>query len=78
MGTDDMIEKNIAYIKANKEVLLERYSNKYLLVCNEKLEGSYDTYEAALSRGIEAFGLDAGFVVYHLIENEPVNFLAIA
>lgn len=37
--------------------------------------GSYDSYERAAEEGVRLYGLDANFLVYHLVEKEPLNFI---
>lgn len=66
---------NIDFVKKNREKLLREYENKYLLVFQEKLVGSFDTYEKAAEEGVRLFGMDASFLVCHLVEREPLNFI---
>ena len=68
------LTKNNEYIEKNRSRLLKEYANKYLLVYNEKIISSFDTYEKAAEEGIRQFGLDEEFLVYYLTEEEPVNF----
>jgi len=74
MGEKDL-KKNIDFVKKNREALLKEHRNKFILVFEEKLVGSFDTYERAAEEGVRLFGLDANFLVYHLIEKEPLNFI---
>ncbi len=67
--------ENIDFVKKNREELLREHENKYLLVFREKLVGSFDTYERAAEEGVRLFGMDANFLVFHLVEKEPLNFI---
>lgn len=69
------LQQNIDFVKKNREELLREYENKYILVFKEKLIGSFDAYEKAAEEGVRLFGMDANFLVYHLVEKEPLNFI---
>ena len=36
---------------------------------------SFDAYEKAAGEGVRKFGADKNFLVYHLVETEPLNFV---
>jgi hypothetical protein len=78
-GVIVMVEKNlranIDYVNMNKEHLLKEYTNKFILVFEERVVGSYDTYEKAAEEGVRLYGQNANFLVYHLVEKEPLNFV---
>ena len=74
MGKKDL-KKNIAYVEKEKERLLTEYRNKYLLIYEEKVISSFDTYAKAAEEGVEQFGADANFLVHQMIEKAPVNFV---
>jgi len=74
MGEKDL-KANLAFVENNKDQLLKEYKNKYLLVFGEKVVGSFDTYENAAAEGVRAFGIEGKFLVYHLTETEPLNFI---
>jgi hypothetical protein len=74
MGEKDL-KANLDFVSKNKESLLKEYKNKYVLIFEEKVVGSYDTYEGAAEEGVRSYGIDANFLVYHLIEKEPLNFI---
>jgi len=69
------LTKNLDFVKGNRESLLKDHKNKFILVFEEKLVGSYDTYERAAEEGVRLYGLDGNFLVYHLVEKEPLNFI---
>jgi len=74
-----MVEKNLAanmnFIDKNKNSLLKEHNGKFLLVFEEKLIGSYDTYEKAAEEGVRLYGSNANFLVQQLLEKEPLNFI---
>jgi len=69
------LKENFEFVEKNKEKLLEEYFNKYLLVYKKEVVDTFDTYEKAAGEGVRKFGIDENFLVYHLIESEPLNFL---
>lgn len=66
---------NLEYVRRNKAQLLAEYKNKFVLVHSEKIVGSYDTYESAASEGVRSYGITGEFLVYHVMEEEPLNFV---
>jgi len=74
MGEKDL-KKNLDFVNENRETLLKEYKNKFILVFGRKIVGSYDTYESAAAEGVRLYGMDANFLVYHLVEKEPLNFI---
>lgn len=74
MGEKDL-KANLEFVNKNKEKLLEEYNNKFILVYEEKVVSSFDTYEKAAEEGVRLYGLDANFLVYHIVEKEPLNFI---
>ncbi len=74
MGEKDL-KANLNFVTTNKEQLLKEYRNKFILVFEEKVIDSYDTYERAAEEGVRQFGLEANFLVFHLVEKEPLNFI---
>ena len=78
MATQEKLIKNKEYIAKEFEKLLNIYRGKYILVCDENIVGSYDTYETAADAGIDSCGIESGFLIQLMTENEPVNFVAIA
>lgn len=69
------LQENIDFVKKSREELLREHEEKYLLVFQGKLAGSFDTYEKAAEEGVRLFGMEANFLVYHLVEKEPLNFI---
>ncbi|MDQ1354017.1 MAG: hypothetical protein QG657_4326 [Acidobacteriota bacterium] len=69
------LKENIEFVKKNREQFLREYFYKYLLVYRESVIDSFDTYEKAAEEGVRKFGIDENFLVYHLVETEPLNFV---
>jgi hypothetical protein len=77
MAKEDLI-KNKDYVTANLDKFLNLYRNKYILVNEQQVVGSFDTYEAAAEEGIVSFGIDSGFLVHYVTESNVVNFVSTA
>ena len=69
------LKANYDFAIKNKDRLLKNYKDKFILVFEEKVVGSYDTYAKAAQEGVRSYGLEANFLVYHLVEEEPLNFI---
>jgi hypothetical protein len=69
------LKANFDFATKNKEHLLKYYRDKFILVFDEEVIGSYDTYAKAAEEGVRSYGLEASFLVYHLVEEEPLNFV---
>jgi len=69
------LQKDRDFVRQNRERLLKEYLNKYLLVHDEKIVSSFDSYEAAAAEGIRQFGMDGIFLVQQITEAEPLNFV---
>lgn len=69
------LKKNCDFVNKNKESLLKDHKDKFILVFKEKLVSSYGRYEEAAKEGVRLYGLDANFLVHHLVEKEPLNFI---
>lgn len=69
------LRKEIEFVKKNKDLLLNEYENKYLLIYQEKVISSFDTYEKAAEQAIEQLGLEKKFLIYQLTREEPLNFV---
>lgn len=71
--TEKDLKQNISFVEEKKDDLLKTYRNKFIIVFNREVVGSYDTYEAAAKEAIRMYGIEAPFLVHHLMEEEPVN-----
>jgi len=69
------LTKNLEYVKKNREHLLGEYSLKYLLIFEEDVVSSFDTYETAANEGVRQFGIDGQFLVQHMTPAKPINFV---
>ncbi|MFH1005285.1 MAG: hypothetical protein V1781_07315 [Bacteroidota bacterium] len=78
MANEVNLKKNYDYIVSNKQSLLNLYRNKFILVYEQQVVGSFDTYEAAAETGVTTYGTTGDFLVYEMLENEPTNFLMLA
>lgn len=69
------LKANFDFVTKNKKRLLNYYRGKFILVFDEEVVGSYDTYAKAAEEGVRSYGPKANFLVYHLVEEEPLNFI---
>jgi len=72
------LQANLDFVQANNDELIKNYLNKFILVYNNGVVGSFDTYEAAAQEGIRLFGLKGNFLVNQITSLEPVNFVMAA
>lgn len=72
---EEQIRKNLDFVKGKKPELLEKYRDKYLVIVNQQVTGSFDTYAAAADSALRQFGDEQGFLIYHMIEDESAQFL---
>jgi hypothetical protein len=69
------LKSNLDFVIQNKNHLLKEYRNKYILVFEKEVVGSFDTYEKAAEEGVRVYGMDANFLVYQVLDNDPLNFV---
>ncbi len=69
------LEANLIFVTNNEKRFLEYYRNKFVLVHRQEVINSYDSFEKAAAEGVHLYGLEAGFVVYQIIEREPLNIV---
>jgi len=69
------LKSNLEFVIQNKDRLLKEYRNKYILVFQREVVGSFDTYEKAAEEGVRVYGMDANFLVYQVLDKEPLNFV---
>jgi hypothetical protein len=74
----ETLKKNWDYVKKNFNSLLNIYKNKYVLVYNEKVVGSFDSVASAANEGISNYGIYSGFLVHLITEKEPLNIVVSA
>ena len=76
--TLDNLQKNKEFLTNEFEKLLNLYPNKYVLINDNKVVGSFDTYESAAEEGVNSFGINSGFLVQLITDTQPINFVAVA
>ncbi len=69
-------EKNMNYVRMHKDELLPLHFNKFLLINEQKVIDSFDTYKAAAEKGVELYGMEGTFLVHFMTDKEPINFVA--
>lgn len=76
--SNSKLSQSKKFVQENFEALLDRYRNKYILVYDGVVVGSFDNYETAAEEGIRNYGLDSGFLIQFMTDSTPVNFLSLA
>jgi len=69
-----MLERERKYFEAHRGELLEKYPGKYALIKNEKLIGTFDSLEDALSEGARLYGTDS-FLVRKIEETDEKIYI---
>lgn len=72
------LEKNEVYLKQNFDHLLSIYKDKWVLVHEEKVVGSFDSYAVAANTGVRQYGLYSGFLVEQITEKYTTIFAVTA
>jgi len=72
------LEKNIEYVDANRDSLLAKYLNKYIVVVDRKVVKAFDNYPDAANYGVRNYGIDERFLVEEMTRYEPLNIVASA
>lgn len=66
---------NLKYVEDNKKELFKTYPDKFVIVYEQRILNSFDTYDAAATEAINNLGAEANFLIYHLVRQEPLNFV---
>ena len=75
MNALEQLDANYDFLLAQKEHLLREHAGKFVLIYRQKFVNAFDTYKSAIEEGVRLFGAEGGFLVEHLLECEPVNFV---
>lgn len=68
MNEENRIDKNYNYYVANQKELDKKYKNKYIIIQEEKVVGSYKTLQEAIQ---EAKKLEAGtYIIQQCIKKD--------
>jgi hypothetical protein len=68
------LEKELATYNSHLLELLP-YEGRYVLVCEDRIDGTFDTYEQGLAAGYEKYGLDP-FMVKQINQAEPIHYFS--
>lgn len=52
----ESLDRDIESFKAMKKELLNHHAGKFVIIYNSKLQGSYDTFDAAAEEALRQFG----------------------
>ncbi|MFH1539005.1 MAG: DUF5678 domain-containing protein [bacterium] len=73
--TQKDLNKEVDYLEKNTKKLLKLYREKYVLIKDNEVISSYDTYETAAQEAVRIFGTDTPFLIHFLTDDEPVNLV---
>jgi hypothetical protein len=68
-------QKNQKYIEENLDALKQFFLDKFLVVYHQEIVASFHTFQEASEFGVSKFGIKDAFLIYHLEEVKPVNFV---
>ena len=68
------LEKELKYFESMKDELLKHHKDKYALIKDETLVGTFTKMEEAYEEGVKKFGKEP-FLIKRIIENEPPESL---
>lgn len=65
----DTLDKEYQYFKDNRQELLKKHKNKFLVIQNEKIVGSYNTELEAYQESVKKFELGT-FLLQQCVEEK--------
>mgnify|MGYP000060585729 CR=1 FL=1 len=68
-----MLETEFKFFRENYHILLERYSNKYVVIKGKKVIGTYDTHSDAFTESIRTHVLGT-FLIKYISEKSGMKF----
>lgn len=74
------LDKNLDFFDKRLPELLEdsAYKGKFVVIFNEKIEGTYDSFEAALTFAVSRLPGDEFIIQQVVAEGERINFIRAA
>jgi len=76
MQEEHPLEKEYQYFEKNKADLLSQYKDKFALIKDEKLAGTFDTDQDAYKAGLALFG-NVPFLIVRIQENEEKRWIPV-
>ena len=73
--TEKNLRPSLKYVEDHKDQLLKNYRNKYVVVYEQEVVGSFDSYEAAADEALRLYGAEGHILIYHVVDKEPLNFV---
>jgi len=72
------LEKNIEYVDTNRDALLAKHLNRFIVVVDRKVVKAFDNYADAVNYGVRNYGIDERFLVEEMTRYEPLNIVVSA
>lgn len=67
-----MLEREIRFFEEHRPELLKHHQNKFVVIYQEHIVGTFDDAETAYAAGVKEYG-NTAFLVRQVLENEPVE-----
>jgi|WetSurMetagenome_2_1015567.scaffolds.fasta_scaffold31436_2 hypothetical protein len=67
--------KNQEYVEKNLDKLRNLFMDKYVVIFNQEMVGSFTTFQEASEFGVWKYGIDKAFLIYHMETKKPLNFV---
>jgi len=64
-----MLEKEFEFYQKNKEEILKSHLGKFVVIKDQKIQGSYNSREDALAKGKEKFKMGS-FLIQHVVSDD--------
>jgi hypothetical protein len=77
MAPDAIIEnnKNQEYIDKNLGDFKKYFLDRFIVVHKQEVVASFKTFKEASEFGVAQFGINDPFLIYHVEDKKPVNFI---
>lgn len=71
---DPKTDANYQFLKDNWDDLVNKHRDKYVIIYEKKVFGTFDEYETAARKAISELG-DKKFIVHQIADPKPINFV---
>lgn len=68
MDNNEELKKNYDYYTKNHDKIVKKYLNKFIIIKDEKIVDSYDTFEEAFKKSSEKYKIGT-FIIQKCTEN---------
>jgi hypothetical protein len=68
-------QKNQEYIEKTLDNLKNLFLDKFIIVHNQEVVAICSTFQEASEYGVKKYGINEAFLIYHVEDKKPVNFV---